>query len=320
MALHPPKKPLGVSQRPAILAWLLLAAWLCSPVTPARADTLMLLADDSAPYRELQASFQQSRSDRRDDTVIRLVDSATPHRRDWRRIVTIGTRALLEALREHPEAPVLALMIPSQTFRELVDDYRQPDSPPVAGVFLDQPVERQLALARLLLPEMDTIGFLHSPASRIGAQSVREAAARTGLETMDLAVEDEHEIVAAMESLLAVSDALLALPDPQVFNPRTIKPILLTAIRARKPVVGGFSRSYVRAGVMAGVYSTPAQIGRQGAELLDAIDHGLAADTCQYPAYFEVDVNHRVADALGLPVPPESRLRGRLDEREETLP
>jgi hypothetical protein len=55
-------------------------------------------------------------------------------------------------------------------------------------------------------------------------------------------------------------DALLAVPDPLVFNSQTAANILAAAYRRRIPLIG-FSPAYTRAGALVSLYSTPDQIG-----------------------------------------------------------
>ena len=94
------------------------------------------------------------------------------------------------------------------------------------------------------------------------------------------------------------------------FNRASARNVLLSVHRWRVPLFG-ISAAYVRAGALAAVYSTPRQIGRQLAEALAAIapDGPIELPAPRYPKYFELGVNYRVAEALGLAVADEAALQ-----------
>ncbi len=112
------------------------------------------------------------------------------------------------------------------------------------------------------------------------------------------------------------ADVLLAVPDPLVFNRHTAQSVLLTTYRLSKPVAA-YSRTYVTAGALFSVYSTPAQIGRQiGEELLAMQDSpGRPLPAPGYPRYFSVEINERVARSLGIEPGQAEDLRRRLSEK-----
>ena len=116
-----------------------------------------------------------------------------------------------------------------------------------------------------------------------------------------------------MRDLLENSDVLLSLPDPLVFNSGTIHHLLVATYHQKIPVIG-FSRAFVEAGALLAVYSTPAQTGRQAAEIVQQVLRTpvRALPPPQYPKYFAIAVNRRVAASLGLEVPDEQTLLNRL--------
>ena len=119
-----------------------------------------------------------------------------------------------------------------------------------------------------------------------------------------------------LSELLADIDLLLTLPDPAVYNKRTIVSVLLSSYRQRVPVVG-FSRAYVKAGALIALHSTPEQIGRQIAEaLVHRLAHGRWPRAgIQHPNYFDVAINARVARSLGIRLPQPQDLLHRLQEK-----
>lgn len=130
----------------------------------------------------------------------------------------------------------------------------------------------------------------------------------------------------ALKRTLARSDAILALPNPLVYNPRTMKGILLTTYRHRVPLIG-LSQAYVRAGAITAVDSTPAHIGTQLGEILAGLARSPtprpALPPPAFPRYYDVVVNPTVADSLGIHLLPANELRAILRQQEmemEPLP
>jgi len=121
--------------------------------------------------------------------------------------------------------------------------------------------------------------------------------------------------------LLVHSDVFLSLPDPGIYNRHTISSILLTTYRYRVPLIG-FSKSSVRAGALAAVYSSAQQIARQTATTIPLwlTNTGHYATKISYPEQFSVAINKQVARSLGIDMPDGSSITQRLKQLEEGKP
>ena len=106
-------------------------------------------------------------------------------------------------------------------------------------------------------------------------------------------------LLKALAALKGKVDLLLTFPDPDLYNPVTIKPLILNALENRLPVVG-FSPAFVRAGAVAGIYPDYRETGRQAAELVLRALHGEERVAGDGPAKVRVAVNERVARLLGI--------------------
>jgi len=298
----------------------LLALWLLL-LPLAQADegphqVLLLLSADSPPYRELAMALTASLGpveQRQLDLRVRTVgDRPLPTGNDL--VVTAGVRALRQVL-EHPDdTPLLATFLPEASYRRL----HPPASRPGSALFIDQPPSRYLDLVRAALPRARHIGLIASPYSQPLLPALRRAATRRDLVLRIEPLESERELARLIRRLFPRSDALLALADPGVYNRRTLKNLLLASYRQGLPVIG-YSRSLVRAGALAAVYTTPSQMGLQLAETLSAWmrDPGHALPPPRHPDYFVVDVNRPLARALGLAIPHESVLMDRITRFEK---
>jgi hypothetical protein len=116
----------------------------------------------------------------------------------------------------------------------------------------------------------------------------------------------------ALQALLPDVDALLAVPDPAVFNSQTAANILAAAYRRRIPMIG-FSPAYTRAGALVSLYSTPAQVGtrRRNCARRSAVR---ILPPPQWPRDFVVRVNQDVSRSLGLTLVEERNSRSSCDK------
>jgi ABC-type uncharacterized transport system substrate-binding protein len=138
------------------------------------------------------------------------------------------------------------------------------------------------------------------------------AAAHFGLEHRSATLEAGENPVTALAPLLRRTDVILGLADPAIYNSGTIKPILISTYRGQVPLVG-LGPAYVRAGVLATVYSTPVQIGHQAAELILHYANGGDLPPPQYPSHYSVAVNDHVARVLNIHLPDSATLEAAVD-------
>jgi putative tryptophan/tyrosine transport system substrate-binding protein len=233
-------------------------------------------------------------------------------------VVALGTRALRAALTKERNGPVVFGLVPRAAYDNAVASLPRPASPrAISGVFLDQPHARQLNLVRTAIEGKSRIGVLTSAETERSVAQLQTAAKALRLTLTREMVSSRDDIYPALTRLLPEVDALLALPDVTVYSAGTIQNILMTTYRAQRPVFA-FSPAYVRAGALAAVYSTPAQIAPQIAELVTKALAGNVSPP-QYPRRFSVSVNAQVARSLGLTLEDEATLAARLErlEREQ---
>lgn len=214
--------------------------------------------------------------------------------------VTLGSQAAQAVLSSSKNTPVLSALIPQRSFEKIVRANRGKGSGQLSAIYLDQPLQRQLALLQLALPLVRQIGVLTGPDS---SDRLAELSALTHARGWDLRharVTGAEALYPALRDTLDGSDVLLALADPLVFNNASIRNILLSSFRAKVPMLA-FSPAYARAGAVMSLYTTPSQVGAQAArEVQTLLRLGHFAERVQYPDDFEVAVNHNVARSLGL--------------------
>jgi hypothetical protein len=311
------------------MVWLALFAILLAGAAGAEERVAVLLSERGGHYGEFIDAFYRALDDPvsagRPLSVVEL--TAIPARADDPRlagvavVVAVGVQAMRAAAAWEAAPPTLSVLVPRASFeRVLSDSGRLRSRARFSAIFLDQPLSRQLNLIREVLPGRRRVGVLLGPDSVFFLPRLRSAVARSGHELASEEVGAEFEVIPALSGLLAGADLLLALPDSVVFTRESARSILLTTYRYQKPMIG-FSQSYVNAGALAAVFSTPAQIARQTAALLRALPEGQGARTAlpaaAYPAFFSVAVNRSVARALALDPPADGALHALLASQPE---
>lgn len=297
------------------LAGLCVAAVWFAPIQAGWAANLaIVLSDDSEPYQEVFEAIR-TRSGDRDINVSRLyANDATEAALNVRLVVAVGVRAAESVAKIPGRSPVLVVLVPRDWYQKtgrqrLLANARRS----VSALYLDQPLVRQVMLIRLAFPEARRVGVLMSAAEAGAQDDIGTALRAQGLTLVSEVLEVGQKLIVPLERLFSMADLMLAVPDAEVFNRTTAQSVLLTSYRYHDPIVG-YSRSLTRAGALVSLYSTPAQIGRQAAEII--LKQFESANTHLpepvYPRYFSVSINPQVARSLGFNLLPEAELERRL--------
>ncbi|MCL6555772.1 MAG: hypothetical protein K6T56_05355 [Burkholderiales bacterium] len=295
-----------------LILWLarlcLVLAFGAGPAFAAPSSVAVLLSDEAPLYQEFAQRFQNELLSRGAMSVTVLPPAAAGEAARADLVVSVGVWATEQALRLEPAPPVLAVLLPRASFLKL---RAKAGARALSAIFLDQPPGRRFALIAEAFPEVRRVGVVLGPESAAEARSLQAAARERGMILVAERIDEEEALLAALKRVLSEADVLLAVPDSLVFNRNTAQAILLTSYRAQKPVVA-YSQAYVQAGALVAVYSTPAQIAQQAAEIVYGLGTPPTLPAAQYPKYFSVAVNAQVARSLGIPVESERVLLERL--------
>jgi len=224
-------------------------------------------------------------------------------------IVTIGAKAAAGVNGHANGVPVLNVFLPRAAYLQILDTGGRP----AAAVVLDQPLRRQLAVARALLPRAHTAGVLRGPEAQGDDVGVTQDDSDFGLALNITPIDPDQDPAGAIERLLDGSDVVIATFDPQVYTPATAKWLLYLAFQQQRPIVG-FSYALLKAGAVAAVFSTPEQIAEHAADLIGEWRRtGLPPSGTAPPRYYHIGLNAPVAKRLGITPPPEADLRREVD-------
>jgi len=287
---------------------LVLTGWLLSLSVSAE-DILLTGADDSPGMQAFATALGELRPD---DTVrfqpltrlpapsklptgIRLILLDLPSL-DWRLQDTQGPATLVLRISRLQARQRLGTALPAH----------------LSLLWSDPPPDRQLRLARILLPQARRVGVLYDTHSEFLLNELRQAAQPLGLEIVTERWDNTNDS-RPLQNLLKNSDVLLGLDDPDLYNPKTAKNLLLSSY-ARQTALIGPNAGFVKAGSLTSSYSDQSDWLAILDELLD--QPPATWPRTHYANRFKVLSNPQVARSLGIEQINEALVAAQLAEGE----
>lgn len=292
----------GVRFASRIVSAVLVCFFYC--VSAAQAAPLrvsVVLSEDGGAYQEFSDSLRSklpaadfALSTQQFDDKLSVADL----------YIAVGMKAAAELAAR--DIATLNVLVSKDGYDQLLHMAAQRKKPHSA-VFLDQPLERQVALLLAALPDTRNVGVLYSvPQPEL--QNLRRLLTARNIHLHEQKVDESQSLNDALDSVLDASDVLSVLPDVDIYNAGTIRNILLTAYRKQVPLIG-ISQAYVKAGALCAVFSTPEQVAEQAAGLIQQYSESGKLPSAQYPLEFEVSVNMQVARSLEIHIKNADQLR-----------
>ncbi len=299
------------------LGWikgLLISLYLGSLPWPGLAqsslDEVVVVSSSENTYFRQTVETLRKRVDER--VAIRAIDidslSTESGSVGKRLFVTLGLKAAIELKQLNPQARVISAYIT----REQQQTLRS--GPGDTAVLLDQPLIRYLVFSKLMLG-IDSLGVIERQPLLLAERETR-ILQQYQLQLHQHRIDSDKKLLPVLRELLARNDALLMLPRQTIYNRDSLKGVLLTGYRNRKPVVS-YSPAHVRSGALASIYSSPVDIGRHLALVVNrSLEQPRGPATFEYARLYSIATNAQVARALSITLPQESVLRRNLDELE----
>ena len=277
---------------------------------------LVVLSDDSAPYQSFASALNSSLPAMVRTTVLEHPGQFSPDVSHADLIVAVGMKATQSAIAQ-TGIPVLAVMIPRMGYEDLLAQAAPKKiTHSISAIYLNQPLARRLDFWRAALPDRRRIGLLHTPDARIDVERLRQDVAQRGGSLVDRQVLSAEELFRGLESVLASSDVLFAIPDSMLYSSSNIRNILLASYRLGVPLIG-LSQAYVNAGALCAIFSTPEQLAEQASATVIGFARTGKLPAPQYPVSFTIAVNQQVARSLGVAVPSQEAIRIQMDNAKE---
>lgn len=274
-----------------LLRLLLLCLW---PLGSLSANEVLLVAGDDQPgVRNFAAALEAHRAH---DQVRFQTVAQLPRPSQLKaevRLVLLDNAALEWRMLEAAGPPALALRV-----SRVQAEQRLGKSRPgyLSLLWSDPPLDRQLRLAHYLLPQATRVGVLYGEHSQFLIEELRRAARQLNLEIVAQPWYDLRDS-RPLQNLLASSDVLLGIDDPDLYNSKTAKNVLLSSYGRQMALIGP-NAGFVRAGALASTYSDQDHWLAVLDQLLDQPPARWPRSL--YPSHYGVSGNQQVARALGL--------------------
>lgn len=241
-------------------------------------------------------------------------------------IVTIGTAAAERAYeyktlqsrapKLKPETPVISVLITDSSFGALARQYfgsvEQAFARQVSSICIGQPTSRSIQLAKLLLPRATKAGLMLGPSSTDKQQELAKVTSDESMTAEFVTISANDNPINKIEPVMRGNDVFIPVPDSRLINLATAKWILHLSYRHKVPVIA-FSRTYVRAGALAAIYSSPQNVAEQAVEwITDADLVGGSIGQSYGPKYYSMHFNYSVAASLNVVVEKEQFYRDQM--------
>jgi putative tryptophan/tyrosine transport system substrate-binding protein len=286
--------------------WLLLpAAWPAAAAGPERpARLLMLASDESMLHQRVLIAVEHQLSDTPLPRAQGVADTAKCREQvaefdcEGCLIVTSGVAALRFALAHSRLADVLAITVPEDTFERITNS--QVDDTRLSAIYMDVSLQRMVALIRERLPDVQAVGIVSGDGQYLERERERGDVPDDRL--VEYQVDREHEMVEVFRRAGLETQAILAIPDPSIYNRDTIVRIMLTTYRSGTPLIG-YSESMNRAGALMSVFASPEMLGEEAGRMIaTAFQEGRWRPVRHHTERHTVVINQQVARSLGIRV------------------
>ena len=225
-------------------------------------------------------------------------------------IITLGFNAASHLQEIQPKSPVLLSYITEFEYQQL--NLKDGDT----AVLLEQPLQRYLKFIKILLP-LKTVGIIKKKSNRLTDQELKSIQKKLDITLNQHSYSLPVKSIDAVRNLLGESDLLLSLPEPNIYNRQSLKGILLTSYRQKKPVIS-YSPAHVKSGALAAIYASPKNIGNQIAGLLNQLNSQpyFSLQKRYYADTYNITINDQVAQSLEINLPDKVSIKKAMDRDE----
>jgi len=231
-------------------------------------------------------------------------------------IIAIGLDNIKKAIKNFPDKNKLFISSSPGTYQ--INNHTEEN----ASIFyMTQPFCRQLKFISLLNKKWEKVGILSTDKKNINIKKLQDCVSKYQLKIVQVSISEKTDLAKKVKQVVTHSDTLLALPDKDIYNSQTVKNILLTSYRYRKPVIA-FSKNFSKSGALASIYSSKKQITDS---IVSIIGNYLNSNNqfnkkINYPEDFSISINKQVAKALNMKTPDLSTIEESIQKYESRDP
>lgn len=304
MGQNKQKKQGGMSWMFCVLFCLMVLFTLPGNVR-ADQDVILVLSSGAPPYQQAAGTLRDILLKQERNVRVLLAERLSRQnpaeltkRYSAELWVAIGSRAAGYLHRALPESVSLVYCMVADPDKSGLESGRKN----IAGVSVTKTVKEQFEIIQEALPEVRSVAMLYRSSSIKSLQSLVDINAHLPenwiLESVDIDTADSMaEAIAELFGRKA--DLIWTMADSAIYNRATVNSLLLSSLRQEIPVFG-FSGSFVKAGAVLGLGTSPALQGEYAAALvLDLLD-GKSVVSEPVSSGVSLVINKVVADRMGL--------------------
>jgi len=218
-------------------------------------------------------------------------------------VIAIGPTAFSRIREENRKVPVLGVLVEEA----YVTQRDQQTTDNVSAVLSTPLLIRQAAIGKAILPYSSRVAMLARPATEHLYSSILDNLEALGMEGRVFLVPADDRLIPTLIRALSYGDFILAAPDSTIYNPRTIKHILLTAYRRNRIIIGP-SQAYVKAGALASSFTPLSEVAEMAADYVRQFWQYDEFPAPAHPAEFGIEINRQVGKSLNIPLPEREKL------------
>jgi len=224
---------------------------------------------------------------------------------DPRLILSVGTSATKFAGDHFDSTPIVFSAVKYPVLSGFVESMDRPGGN-VTGASLNIPFDIQFKYFSEVCPNLSRVGVMYTENTAAIVYQAQLAAAAAGLTLVPHKILDIKDLPRALDSLAETCDGLWSVADPNLFDPRSTRYILLNTIRKGLPMMG-FSRHVVESGALFALdfdyKAIGMQAGRAAERILDGEPAADIAVTMADVIWFHY--NEKTAHHINVAVPEE---------------
>lgn len=184
-------------------------------------------------------------------------------------VLTVGSSATEFAKTNIRDVPIVFCAVKYPVLSGYVKSMAKPGGN-ITGASLNIPVDLQFTYFKKVIPGLKSIGVLYTDNTAVLISHAKVVAHSAGLTLVPMLVNNFKELPKALDSLAQVTDGIWSVADPNLFDPRSTRYILMNTLRKGVPFMG-FSRHVVESGALFALDFDYKAIGRQAGGIVKRV-------------------------------------------------
>lgn len=184
-------------------------------------------------------------------------------------ILTVGSSATEFAKTNIGNVPIVFSAVKYPVLSGYVKSMSRPGGN-ITGASLNIPVDLQFKYFKKVIPGLKNVGVLYTDNTAPLIAHAKVVAQSAGLTLIPMLVNDFKQLPQALDSLAQVTDGIWSVADPNLFDPRSTRYILMNTLRKGVPFMG-FSRHVVESGALFALDFDYKAIGKQAGEIVKRV-------------------------------------------------